>query len=61
MFDFIKPTPQSSNLDKLTLLDEISKAAKRQSDAGNISLEELKKIVALLNNTTKLKNALRFL
>jgi hypothetical protein len=41
--------------------DELAKAVKRQYDAGNISLPEVQKIIALVSNTTKLKNALRFL
>jgi len=65
MFDFIKkPQPTTievSNLSFEKLTDQLTAAIRLQISAGNISAQELMKVVQLVQNAQRLRSVLRYL
>ena len=65
MFDFIRkpqpPTIEASNLSFEKLTDQLTAAIRLQISAGNISAQELMKVVQLVQNGQRLRSVLRYL
>lgn len=65
MFDFIRkpqpPTIEASNLSFERLTEKLASAIRTQIAAGNLSAQELMKLVQLAQDTQRLRSALTYL
>ncbi|MBO6102677.1 MAG: hypothetical protein J6P03_05425 [Opitutales bacterium] len=65
MFDFIRkpqpPTIEANNLSFERLTEQLASAIRTQIAAGNLSAQELMKLVQLAQDTKRLRSALTYL